>query len=170
MPIYEFYCRKCNTLFNFLSRTIQPDKRPSCPNCKTVKLEKQVSLFAATGRAKEEPTGESAAPDLPFDETKMERAMDSLAREADGLSEEDPRQAAALMRKFSKMTGMELGSGMQEALNRLESGEDPDQIEAELGDRLEHEDPFVIPDQAQAGTSRRAAKAAPRRDTTLYEM
>lgn len=169
MPIYEFYCRRCNTLYSFLSRKIQPDRRPPCPRCKTVKLDKQVSLFAATGRAKEDTAGDASAPDLPIDEAKMERAMDSLAREADGLSEEDPRQAAALMRKFSKMTGMELGTGMQEALNRLEAGEDPDQIEAELGDRLEHEDPFVMPEKEQKGP-RPKSRPAPRRDTTLYEM
>lgn len=169
MPIYEFYCHKCNTLYNFLSRTLQPDKRPKCPQCKTVKLEKQVSAFAQTGRAKEEPAG-GAGPDLPMDEAKMERAMDALAREADSISEEDPRQAAGLMRKFSKMTGMELGSGMQEALNRLEAGEDPDQIESELGDRLEKEDPFVIPEKEGKARSRQKARPAPRRDKTLYEM
>lgn len=169
MPIYEFYCRKCNTIYNFLSRTLQPDKRPKCPLCKTIPLEKQLSLFAHTGRAREEPAS-NAEPDLPIDESKMERAMDALAREADGLSEEDPRQAADLMRKFSKMTGMELGSGMQEALNRLESGEDPDQIEAELGDRLEKEDPFIIPEKEKKSQKKGQARPAPRRDKTLYEM
>lgn len=169
MPIYEFYCRKCNTLYNFLSRSLQPDKRPKCPHCKTLRLEKQVSSFAHTGRAREE-SASGAEPDLPIDQSKMELAMDSLAREADSLSEEDPRQAANLMRKFSKMTGMELGSGMQEALNRLEAGEDPDQIEAELGDRLEKEDPFILPEKETKGRTRGQTRPAPRRDKTLYEM
>jgi putative FmdB family regulatory protein len=169
MPIYEFYCRKCNTIYNFLSRTLQPDKKPMCPLCKRVKLEKQLSLFAHTGRAKEEPSSTSE-PDLPLDESKMERAMDALAREAEGMSEEDPRQAAELMRKFSKMTGMELGAGMQEALNRLEAGEEPDQIEAELGGRLEKEDPFIIPEKEKKTSKKGQPRPAPRRDKTLYEM
>lgn len=168
MPIYEFYCRKCNTIYNFLSRSIQPDKRPNCPHCKRVKLDKQVSMFAHTGTAKEEPAG--GGPDLPIDESKMERAMDALAREADSISEEDPRQAATLMRKFSSMTGMELGAGMQEALNRLEAGESPDAIEAELGDRLEKEDPFILPGQDKKGRAKGAARPAPRVDKTLHEM
>ena len=168
MPIYEFYCRKCNTLYTFLSRSIQPDKRPPCPLCRTVKLAKQVSLFAATGRAREEPGGTD--PVLPMDETKMERAMDALAREADSLTEEDPRQAANLMRKFSSMTGMELGSGMKEALSRLEAGENPDAIEAALGDRLEQEDPFLLPENNKKPRGKTAVRAAPRRDNTLYEM
>jgi putative FmdB family regulatory protein len=166
MPIYEFYCRKCNTIYNFLSRSIQPDKRPNCPLCKKVKLDKQVSLFAQTGQAKED-SGDSPA--LPMDESKMERAMDALAREADGISEEDPRQAAGLMRKFSSMTGMELGAGMQEALHRLESGEDPDTIEAELGDRLQKEDPFILP-ETKKSRGKGAPRSAPRRDSTLHEM
>lgn len=166
MPIYEFYCRDCNTIFSFLSRSVQPDKRPACPACGRKKLEKQVSMFAATGRAKETP--DEGGPDLPIDESKMESAMDALAREAENVSEEDPRQAAGLMRKFSQMTGMELGAGMKEALQRLESGEDPDAIEAELGDRLEQEDPFVMPEKK--GRARGAGKPPPKRDNTLYEM
>lgn len=168
MPIYEFYCHKCNTIYNFLSRSIQPDKRPLCPHCKRIKLDKQISLFAPTGRAKESPAGNE--PEMPMDDSKMERAMDALAREADGMSEEDPRQVANLMRKFSKMTGMELGSGMQEALNRLEAGETPDAIEAELGDRLEKEDPFIMPDIERKGSVRNAPRPAPQHDPTLHEM
>lgn len=169
MPIYEFYCHKCNTIYNFLSRTIQPDKRPRCPHCKRVTLDKQISVFAHTGRAKEASAG-GGEPEMAMDESKMERAMDALAREADGMSEEDPRQAADLMRKFSKMTGMKLGSGMQEALNRLEAGESPDAIEAELGDRLEKEDPFIMPDKDKRGSSKIATRPAPKRDATLHEM
>lgn len=169
MPIYEFYCHGCNTIFNFLSRTLQSDKRPKCPHCKTITLEKQFSLFSHTGRAKEDAPA-AAEPDLSMDESKMERAMDALAREADGMTGEDPRQAADLMRKFSKMTGMELGSGMQEALNRLEAGEEPDQIEAELGDRLEKEDPFILPEKEKKAPKKGQARPAPRRDKTLHEM
>jgi len=25
MPIYEFYCRKCNTLYNFFSRSVNTE-------------------------------------------------------------------------------------------------------------------------------------------------
>lgn len=96
--------------------------------------------------------------------------MDALAREADGMSEEDPRQAANLMRTFSKMTGMKLGSGMQEALNRLEAGESPNAIEAELGDRLEKEDPFILPDKDNKGSRKGTPRSAPKRDATLHEM
>ena len=162
MPIYEFYCSRCHTIFNFFSRRIDTATVPKCPRCKTPELSRRMSMFAVTGKAKED----GDLDDLPFDESKMERAMESLASQADGLDEDDPRQAANLMRKFTDMTGMELGAGMQEALRRMEQGEDPEAVEAELGDLLESEDPFVLPGKS-GGASRRVA---PRRDETLYDL
>jgi len=91
--------------------------------------------------------------------------MTRLSSEADKLNENDPRQAARLMRMFSDMTGVKLGDGMQEALSRLESGEDPDAIEAEMGDILQNEDPF-LPGQARS----RGKKSTPLRDETLYDL
>ena len=70
-------------------------------------------------------------PDL--DESKMEKAMNLLAKEAEKINEEDPRQAENLMRKLSDMTGLNLGPGMEEALTRMEAGEDPEKIEAISG-------------------------------------
>lgn len=161
MPIYEFYCDRCHTIYNFFSRTVDTRKVPFCPHCKTRKLSRQVSLFAIAGRAREEGDDE-----LPFDESQMEQAMHLLAREADRLDENDPRQAAGLMRKLSDMTGVELGAGMQEALARMERGEDPEQIESELGDLLESEEPFLT--SARKGP--RLRRRAPRKDDTLYDL
>ena len=95
-------------------------------------------------------------PDM--DEAKMERAMNTLAREAEHMDENDPRQAANLMRKLTDMTGMELGPGMEEALARMEAGEDPEQIEAEMGDLLEDEDPFSFKGKMLKGLKKRPPK------------
>jgi hypothetical protein len=124
---------------------------------------RQVSLFAVTGRA-----SESEETDLPFDEQKMEKAMAMLGNEAESLNEDDPRQAANLMRKLTDITGMELGSGMREALRRMEQGEDPDRIEAEMGPLLESEDPFILPE----GKGKRIAarRSPPAKDETLYDL
>jgi putative FmdB family regulatory protein len=169
MPIYEFYCAECHTIFNFFSRKVDTATRPPCPRCRKTRLERQVSMFAATGKAREEGEGGEAG-DLPVDEGKMEGAMEALAGEAEGLDENDPRQAAQLMRKFSKMTGMEFGRGMEEALGRLEAGENPEQIEQELGDAMEGEDPFVLPGGKGRKKDASARRGAPARDKTLYEM
>jgi putative FmdB family regulatory protein len=163
MPIYEFYCEDCHTIFNFFSRTVNTTKTPNCPKCKHAPLQRRMSSFAITGKAKEE----DDVADMPFDEAKMEKAMESLASEAENISEDDPRQAAQMMRKLTDMTGMQLGAGMEEALSRMEKGEDPEQIEAEMGDLLETEDPFLMPGKKGPG---RVKRQAPERDETLYDL
>jgi len=140
------------------------EKVPACPKCKTNKLTRQISLFAFTGRAKEDVGME----DLPFDESRMEQAMNMLSGEAENITEDDPRQAAELMRKLSGMSGLKLGQGMEEALSRMEKGEDPEKIESELGDILEDEDPFVM-----LGKKIKSGKfvfKGPFRDETLYDL
>ena len=122
-------------------------------------------MFAVVSGGKSE--GEKGEGDLPIDDEKRENAMASLASEAEGMTEEDPRAAARLMQKFSQMTGLKLGKNMEEALRRLESGEDPEAIESEMGDLLDgDESPFELPDKK---ASRKSA-VPPARDETLYEM
>jgi putative FmdB family regulatory protein len=164
MPIYEFYCVDCNTIYNFFSSTMNTTKRPSCPKCKRKKLERQVSLFSFTGNAEEG----GDMDDLPIDESKMEQAMQMLAREADNINEDDPRQAADLMRKLSDMTGLELGDSMDEALSRMEMGEDPEQIEAEMGDLMDGDAPFLL--AGKRGQGLEAKRSRPRKDEALYDL
>jgi len=136
MPIYEFYCVDCHTVFSFLSRTIETRKRPACPRCERPRLERRVSTFAVRA-------GGMGADDLPSegDPARMDQAIDGLAREAEGLNEDDPRALAGLMRRFYKGSGTPIGPGLSEALERFEAGEDPETIEADLGPTLEAEDP-----------------------------
>jgi hypothetical protein len=70
------------------------------------------------------------------------------------------------MRKLTDATGLSLGDGMEEALHRLEKGEDPDRIEAEMGDLLEGEDPFTVQGRKMKG----GRKPKPRVDETLYDL
>lgn len=138
MPVYEFYCADCHTIFNFLSRRVNTERRPDCPRCGRTGLERQVSHFAISRGRTEEPV--EGMPDL--DEEKMERAMMGLAGEMEGMDENDPRQMARFMRKLQEATGMSLGSGFEEAMRRLEGGEDPEKIEEEMGDLFDAENPF----------------------------
>ena len=163
MPIYEFYCRRCNTIYSFFSKTINTDKVPNCPKCKKVKLKRQMSIFSRGSGRKDEAADEGMPA---IDEAKMEKAVAMLAGEADKINEDDPRQAARLMRKLSDATGMNLGPGMEEALSRLERGEDPEKIEAEMGDILEGEEPFIFGEKRKKGVS----KPRPRIDETLYDL
>jgi len=160
MPIYEFYCSACHTLFNFFSSRVNTSATPPCPKCRQI-LARQLSLFSTIGRAKEN----DGMPD--FDENRMEQVMGELAREAEGINEDDPQQMARMMRRFTEQTGMALGSGMEEALSRMEAGEDPEVIEQEMGDLLESEDPFTLLAKKSTKTESRPAL---QRDETLYEL
>jgi hypothetical protein len=150
-------------IFNFFSSTMNTSKIPSCPKCKKRKLDRQMSLFSTLRKDDEE--DDTPLPDL--DEAKMEQAMNVLARESQNLDEEDPRQAANLMRKLTDMTGMNLGPAMEEALQRMEAGEDPDQIEAEMGDLLEEEEPFAFKEK---GAQKLKRIRPPKVDDTLYDL
>ena len=165
MPIYEFYCRRCNTIYNFFSKSVNTEKIPNCPKCRDVPLKRKVSLFAAiTGRKREEGDMDGSMP--PIDESKLEKAMSMLASEADRINEDDPRQAAMLMRKLSDATGLRMGPGMEEALSRMERGDDPDAIEQEMGDLLQGEEPFVLEQKSSGGRKR----PRPAVDETLYDL
>lgn len=162
MPIYEFYCPHCHVVFNFFSRRVNTTKRPQCPRCQRMGLERYMSPFAVGGRHAED----QEQPLAGLDEQRLESAMTALAGEVDHLDENDPRQAAQFMRKLTHKTGMELGDAMEEALHRMENGEDPEAIESEMGALLEGEDPF----QFKNRPARIGRRKAPAVDDTLYEL
>jgi len=123
-----------------------------------------MSVFAAiTGGKREEPASD---PFGGLDESKMEKAMMQFAAEAEKMNEDDPRAAAKLMRTLSETTGMKLGEGFQEALKRMEAGEDPDMIDEEMGDILSSEDPFG----EKQGGGKRSVLRKPLKDETLYDL
>ncbi|MCW5205939.1 zinc ribbon domain-containing protein [Desulfobulbus sp. F5] len=164
MPIYEFLCQDCNTIFNFLSSRINTEKHPDCPKCGRKELNRQISTFAVIGKAKESNDDDPLAG---IDESKMEQAFEGLMREAEGIDEDDPRQMAQLMRKFSGKTGINLGEQMEEAISRMEAGEDPDQIEKEIGHLLDPDDAFSLDGPKK---NIRSGIRQPFHDETLYSL
>lgn len=166
MPIYEFYCPDCHTVFNFLARR-PTTKRPDCPRCARPRLERRASAFAISrGRPEPAPGAGAGEPD----EARMESALAEMAASAGHIDESDPRQMAGFMRSFFERTGMPMGPGVEEAMRRMEAGEDPDRIEEELGDLLEAED-GELPETASSGMRRlRRALKPPSVDRTLYEL
>lgn len=166
MPIYEFYCADCHTLFNFFSKTVNTTKRPGCPRCRRPKLERKVSRFAIS-KGRTEPSAEDEGmPDV--DDAKMERVMEELARESEGMDENDPRQMARMMRKLHESAGMPLDAKAEEAIRRMEAGQSPEAIEEEMGDLFEGEGPLA----AEKGGKLRnlLRKRPPAVDNTLYDL
>lgn len=163
MPIYEFICPDCNTVFNFFSRRINTDKQPDCPKCGREKIQRQMSTFATIGKAND--VGDD--PLAGIDESKMEQAFEGMLREAESINEEDPRQMVGLMRRFSEKTGISLGDKMEEALSRLEAGEDPESVEQDMGDLLDRDEGFNLEDMKKRVLS---GPKPPAKDDKLYEL
>jgi putative FmdB family regulatory protein len=142
MPIYEFACPKCRRIFSFLSKRVKPARPPVCPKCGNKKMSKQVSRFATSKGLKEPsaPTGGDApdGPPMPdLDDPRVERAMMEMERDMEHLDENNPRHMARMMKKMKDL--MPPGSMPKEldtAIKRLEAGEDPEKIEADMGDVL----------------------------------
>lgn len=166
MPIYEFYCADCHTIYNFFSRRVDTSSRPRCPRCSRPKLERRVSRFAVSRKRLEGGTPEG---DLPGrDDPQMEQAMESLMRESEGLDENDPRQLARMLRKLHQTAGMPLDGKTEEAIRRMEGGESPEKIEEELGDLFGEGD--LEPEEPAGRLRRLGRKMPPKVDETLYDL
>jgi len=130
-------------------------------------MERLISKFAVTGRAKEQsdPPGDAADP-------RMEKMMAEMEREMSGMDENnpDPRAMGRLMRKMSEATGQGVPAEMEQMIRRLEAGEDPEKLEEEFGDVFENMDVSDdMPGEAMAAGVK-SKKARPTRDPKLYEM
>lgn len=171
MPIYEFYCADCHTVFSFFSATVGTDRRPACPSCGRPELPRRPSSFATLRRTGGADDAELDADD-PFadlDDERMERAMEALGSELEGFdddAEPDPRQMSRMLRRFTEVTGLEAGPRLREMLDRLDRGEDPESLEAEFEGEEGDDDLselFQLRKRVFAGRTRR-----PRVDVTLH--
>ena len=74
-------------------------------------------------------------PDM--DDPRMMQAMSEMERDMEHLDENNPKHMAHMMKKMKDL--MPSGSVPKEldiAIKRLEAGEDPEKIEADMGDVL----------------------------------
>ena len=159
MPVYEFLCSSCNRIFSFHSFRVETTKVPTCPKCGAPELRRVPSRFGVAAPSKAASSEDSAAG--PEEDAGMEREMMRLAAELEGMDENDPRQMAAAVRRMTEIAGEPVTPAMEEMIRRLESGEDPERIEEDLGDALEEE-------MGEGGGG--FGGAAPTRDDGLYPM
>jgi len=141
MPIYEFACPKCRVIFNFLSKRLNPEHSPACPKCGNKDMARQVSAFAAPRGAKEpaaKPETQGNEPPMPdLDDPRILRAMGEMEQDIEHLDENNPKHMAHLMRKMKNiLPAGAMPKELDVAIKRLEAGEDPEKIEADMGDLL----------------------------------
>lgn len=134
MPIYEYQCEKCRRILNFLVRNVAKHQSPSCPKCGHPRMSRVLSRFSAPKKRRDagSSTDDFGAPPMGGDD--MPPGMDSLMAEAEGMDENDPRAMGRFMRKMADQMGEPMPAEMNEMVRRLEAGEDPEQIEADMGD------------------------------------
>lgn len=163
MPIYEYYCRKCHTIYNFFAKSVSRQyDAPKCPKCGLKKLEKQVSRFAISKGLTEDSAGAD-----PLDNVD-ESAMAEMAARMESIDENDPKAMAGALRDMMRLTGMPGNETLQEAIRRMEAGEDPEQVEADLGADLDGDDLFGAPGD-KLGKLRKLLDK-PNVDPELYDL
>lgn len=141
MPIYEFYCENCNTVFSFFTPRIDTAASPACPRCGRPELPRKPSRFAGISKKAEGAGGaadnfDGDDPLAGLDDDRMAGAMESLAAEMEGMdesAEKDPKQMMRFLERFQQATGLEAGPKMEEMMARLAEGADVDEIEASMG-------------------------------------
>lgn len=167
MPIYEFYSPDTHRIYSFFARSLaQGSRLPRCPDNPSARMERLVSRFAVTGRAREktEPAPEAIDP-------RMEQAMAEMEREISSMDEShpDPRQIGRLMRRMTAAAGRKIPEAMEQMIQRLEKGEDPERLEEEYGDAFANFEETFGEETAEA-VGLRPRRKGPSRDPRLYEM
>jgi len=117
MPIYDFICNNCNQRFEvFQSFAEYGKKKVSCTHCKSKDVRRRMTKVRI---AKSE-----------------DSRMESMADEFSGFEgmEDDPKEMARAMKKMGNEMGEELPPEFNEVVDRLESGQSPEEIESALPD------------------------------------
>jgi len=117
MPTYDFICNKCNQRFDvFLTFAEYGKKKVSCTHCKSKDVRRRMTKVRI---AKSE-----------------EGRMESMADDFTGFEnmDDDPKEMARMMKKMGREMGEELPPEFNEVVDRLESGQSPDEIESAIPD------------------------------------
>ena len=117
MPTYDFICNNCNQRFDvFLTYNEYGKKAVTCTHCGSKDVRRRMTKVRVA--KSEESRMESMADDFPGFE---------------GL-ESDPQAMGRMMRKMGKEIGEEMPPEFDEVVDRLESGQSPEDIEKAIPD------------------------------------
>ena len=117
MPTYDFICNNCNERFDvFLTFAEYGVKKVACTHCKSKNVRRRMTKVRIAKS----------------DESRMESMADDFTG-FEGL-EDDPKAMGRMMKKMGKEMGEELPPEFDEVVDRLESGQSPDEIESAIPD------------------------------------
>ncbi|HSG42091.1 MAG TPA: zinc ribbon domain-containing protein [Anaerolineales bacterium] len=117
MPTYDYICNNCNQRFDvFLTFAEYGVKKVSCKHCKSKDVRRRMTKVRI---AKSE-------------ESRME-AMESDFSGIENM-DNDPKEMARMMKKMGNEMGEELPPEFNEVVDRLKSGQSPDEIESAIPD------------------------------------
>ena len=117
MPTYDFFCNNCNQRFDvFLTFAEYGKKKVSCTHCKSKDVRRRMTKVRI---AKSE-----------------DSRMESMADKFSGFEnmDDDPKEMARVMKQMGTEMGEELPPEFDEVVDRLESGQSPDEIESAIPD------------------------------------
>ncbi len=172
MPIHEYACDKCKKILSFFIRNPAAEKQPVCPHCGNTDLTRRMSTFAVVSSHKTSDAapggaaGDDSGDDMsPAQAKKLEQLMKKMEKNIDKIDENDPRQIGRFLREFGDATGEDLGPEFNEAVGRLEAGEDPEKVEEQLSE--------VFGDEGEEGGMGGGGPYGPggySRDSQLYDL
>jgi putative FmdB family regulatory protein len=112
VPTYEYRCEDCRKRASlFFTYAEYGTKQPVCPHCGSLQLRRLITrVRVATS-----------------EESRMDRLADPSAW--GGIDENDPKSVAQMMRRMGSEMGEDMGPEFHEAVDRLEAGENPEDIE-----------------------------------------
>jgi len=141
MPIYEYFCKPCNTIFNFYAKSFAADRQPPCPRCGGT-LHKQVSSFSLGSRL-------HGPGNLPLSPQRLEEGM----RRLEQFGQQNPQEAERLRKKFGEMTGVSFAEDRVRAASAASSPAEPEEPSSAAEE--------AMPDEYGV---------LPERDPQLYEL
>jgi putative FmdB family regulatory protein len=124
MPIYEYRCANCARKVSVFFRSFNAVTDPVCPRCGGTNLTRLMSRVAVHRGTSGDGSDDFGDGSGDFDDF------------LDGVDENDPRSVARAMRRMSDEMGEPIEPEMQEALTRMEAGEDPERVMASLDEQM----------------------------------
>ena len=115
MPIYEYRCQGCKKRYSLFLRGFAQAAAPVCPYCSSTDAHRLISRFAV----------------VKGEESRLEDMADPS--KFGDLDENDPKSIARFARKMGQELGEEMPPEFDEMVDRLEAGENPEEVERSMG-------------------------------------